>query len=1384
MSGPVLEEESNQGSKQNALKTKPPLENTVGPQGQDDPKRIAIVESASGDSNDRGSKDEREAAKVPWYKGFGAYFRLLLAADPTPLDITLLVVGSISAIASGVPIPLLGILFGQLIDDFNQVSCESTTAPTRSDASYQREVNHQVLLIFILGIAQFITMYTHLSCWSLQGARLAQRLREKYLRSLLRQESSFFDDLPAGEVSSRLNGDIQSIRAGTSEKVGIVISSASFFVTAYIIAFIKQAKLAGMLASLVPAYFLMSFVGSHYIEKYSSRMSDHVASAAAVASEGLSNIPLVQAFGAGSRLETKFSRDLQKAKKEGIKKAIATGIQTGLLYFIAYAANALAFWQGSRSIADAVENNSVGVTVGSTYTVIFILVDSTLIFSQVAPFLQIFGAATGTFRKLQKDMDHVAPFDGTSDSVGERPIIEGGIEVRDVSFTYPSRPEKPVLQNINLSFPAGKYSAIVGLSGSGKSTIAGLTTRLYDPTSGGIFIDGHNLHHVNVRHLRSHISLVQQEPTMLDRSIFENIALGLVNSPLDTHASLKDVLLGPDIATFAESLRSQSYHNLETTAQAHGAHVVQITKLVQQAAVLADADGFIQGLQHGYGTLAGTSGRLLSGGQKQRIALARALVRDPKILILDEATASLDSHSEQRIQAAIEQIANGRTVISIAHRLSTVKNADNIVVMRDGRVLEQGSHSELMATNGAYADLINLQALNSNPTDDGSKRNSIHSKGMSDTQFSTSTVSFQDEKTGLHGTNAEAAEIADAEDDPDVVPSARSLSSIVKGLSPMIRRDIPLILLALLGSIMVGGAFSAEAVIFGNTVGNLNPCQGESHIRFSGRFFGLMFFVLAIIEFFANLVSWSGFGFVAEKLLYSVRVLSFRSLFEQNLEWHQAEDRTPTGLLALITRDGDALGGLSGSVLGTIFSIVVNLIAAIILTHIIAWKIALVCLSIVPLLLTAGMMEIRVLTQFETKHQEAYSKSVGIAVESINCHKTIASFSLEHEAMATYQRALQKPKKETTFMALHASLWLTMIYFIGTMSYALAFWWGSKQILNGTYTQTQFLIVVMSLLVSAALWGQMFALAPELTNARASVARILNLLDTGSTKKLSDVDSAISTLEHWEVKDIEAVAEPKSEARPTGGVSITFRDVSFNYPGRASAPVLQNLNLTIRPGQFCAFVGPSGAGKSTIIFLIEKLYVPTSGTVEINGLDITRRKDVSFRDNIALVPQDCSLFEGTIRFNISLGARPDHEATDAEIEEAARLANIHDTIMSMPQGYSTPCGPNGSLLSGGQKQRLAIARALVRKPQLLILDESTSALDAESEKLLQDGLDKAARGITVVAIAHRLHTIKKADVIFLIEEGRCVDRGTHRELFERSERYRENAMHQMFDAGA
>ncbi|KAG6009892.1 hypothetical protein E4U21_000994 [Claviceps maximensis] len=1304
-----------------------------------------------------------------------AYFSIYARVHPTKVDVFLFITGLISACASGVPFPILGIIFGQLIDNFNDESCQvsaTSSADHARQAAYQSAVNDKILYVVYLAVAQFVLVYIHLVCWSLGGARLAQRLRERYLQNLLQQDAAFFDNMPSGEVASRLDGDISAVRAGTSEKVGILLSSTSFFVTSYVVAFVKNAELAGILTVLIPAYFTMSLAGAWFIEKYSSRVSDRFAAAASVASEALSNIAVVHAFNANDRLETKFTAHLRAARREGLKKAVANGVQAGLMYFIAYAANGLSFWLGSRMIADNIENNVSGVTVGSVFTVIFLLVDATLILSEVTPFIHVFAAAAASFSKIRADMERPPVINSTFDKGRTlSPTTPGGFELKNISFAYPSRPGQDVLKNVSMELEAGKKTALVGFSGSGKSTIAALMLRLYDPAEGSVLLDGHDLRDVNVREVRSMIGLVQQESRLFDRSILENVAHGLVNSFSPDHERLHATLIGPRLGEVAAAIRGGK--TPMEAADQHGSEMCDIVTMIQRAVELANAAQFIDKFPDGLGTIVGSTGKQLSGGQRQRIAIARALVKDPKILILDEATASLDSKSEQEILAAIERCSEGRTIISVAHRLSTIQTADKIIVMSEGQVVEEGTHAELIAKKGTYAGFVDLQNLR-DPSAKNKRTESVEENVSIDTQLvdeTTSNTKTVSPKEPLNEPPEDHQSVKDAESPPEKKSSWTS----ARVLLSFIRPHAIIALIALVGASIVGGAFSAEAVIFGHTVGSLTPCQSPDYIRSSGNFLGLMFFVLALVEFFANLVSWVGFGIVSEKSIFSIRVRLFRSLFAQDVQWHQTEDRTPTSLLGYITNDGNLIAGLSGSTIGTILSICINLLAAIIMTLIVAWKIAIVCLAIVPVLLGIGLIQLRTLSKFYEKHESAFSKSVGISVEAVDSIKTVASLSLETEVLAVYRRTLDGPKREVTAISFSANLWLALQYLAGNLAFGLAFWWGSKQIFSGLYTETQFIVVVFSLLVSAQLWSQMFALAPEFTNAKAAIARVAGVIELSKEKP-----GLLQASTNEKCADIENLAEAKTvSAEATGGVDLELRDVHFSYPTRTSTPALSGLNIRVRPGQFCGLVGPSGAGKSTIISLVEKLYVPSSGAILIDGSDITQRTDISFRDDLALVPQDGVLFEGSIRFNLSLGARPGTEVSEEDMVDACKLANIHDTIMKLPEGYDTECGGSGNRLSGGQKQRLAIARALVRKPRLLILDEPTSALDAESEKLLQDGLEIASRGITVLAVAHRLHTIRKADVIYMIEGGKSVDAGTHDELYKRSENYRSNVLSQM-----
>lgn len=455
------------------------------------------------------------------------------------------------------------------------------------------------------------------------------------------------------------------------------------------------------------------------------------------------------------------------------------------------------------------------------------------------------------------------------------------------------------------------------------------------------------------------------------------------------------------------------------------------------------------------------------------------------------------------------------------------------------------------------------------------------------------------------------------------------------------------------------------------------------------------------------------------------------------------------------------------------------------MAHIIAWKIAVVLLSMIPILLVSGFLRLKIAANFNTRHAKAFAESVGIATEAVSSMKAISSYTLEEEVLHVYERSLQGPYKATRKAIVSGNMWLAAAYSIGNLVYAMAYWWGAKQIVAGLYGPTEFFTTLPALLFSAQSCGQLLSLAPDVSKATVAAGRVLALLQS---KPSQNGDKEASNFHKTKVPEI---GEKGSDSDPEGGsgtemsekisaayststrgASVLFRDVHFAYPSRSAHPVLSGLTLAIPANTFTAVVGPSGAGKSTIISLLERFYNPSQGTVTIDGLDL-RSAPVSFRDIIALVPQDSTLFEGTLRFNLELGARPGTVPSQADIEAACKLANIHETIMALPKGYDTLCGPRGTAFSGGQIQRLAIARALVRKPRLLLLDESTSALDAESEAALQEALEGATRGVTVVAVAHRMRTVRNADCIVMVDAGKVVDGGRHEEMLEKCEAYRE-----------
>jgi len=503
-------------------------------------------------------------------------------------------------------------------------------------------------------------------------------------------------------------------------------------------------------------------------------------------------------------------------------------------------------------------------------------------------------------------------------------------------------------------------------------------------------------------------------------------------------------------------------------------------------------------------------------------------------------------------------------------------------------------------------------------------------------------------------------------------------------------------------------------------------------------------FSLLVISGFTIAAQNYAFSRAASTLTRKLRSLSLKAILRQDIGWFD-EDRHTTG--ALVSSLSDApqkVYGLAGVTLGALVQSIATIIGGSIVGLAFGWKLALVGMVTIPFVVSAGYIRLRVVVLKDQTNKIAHEESAQVACEAAGSIRTVASLTLEDDCFQEYSRSLEEPLRISN----RSALWSTALFAISqSMTFfaiALVFWYGSRLVSDVEYTTKQFFICLMGVTFGAIQAGNVFSFVPDISQATSAASNMVNLIDS--------------------IPEIDGESEEGRRITSCAG-HITIQDVHFRYPTRPGVRVLRSMDMEITPGSYVAIVGASGSGKSTVIQLLERFYDPLAGKILLDGQDITELNVQDYRKQLALVSQEPTLYAGTIRFNVLLGAiKPAEEVTSEEIDRACRDANIYDFIMSLPKGFETEVGGKGSQLSGGQKQRIAIARALLRNPKVLLLDEATSALDSNSEKIVQEALDNAAKGRTTIAIAHRLSTIQNADCIYFVKEGRVSESGTHDEL--------------------
>ncbi|XP_060673285.1 ABC transporter B family member 9 [Ziziphus jujuba] len=1225
-----------------------------------------------GVAEDEGRKQPQQDVKVPIYKLF---------AFADSLDMVLMVIGTISAIGNGMSQPLSSVLFGELI----------TSIGSSETSQILDQVSKVVLDFVYLAIGSGIASFLQVSCWMVTGERQASRIRALYLKTILRQDIAFFDtDTKAGEFIGRMSGNIILIQDAMGEKIGKFIQNISTVLGGFIIAFAKGWVLALVLLSCIPCLAIAIATMVIVMMKTSNRGQLAYAEAGNVVEQIVGAIRTVASFTGEKQAIDKYNKKLEVAYKMSAKQGLATGLANGCFLVIFHGTYSLAIWYGSKLIIEK------GYNGGTVINVMFAIMAGGLALGDISPSLNALSSGQAAAYKMLETIKRKPKIDVYDTNGIVLEDIEGEIEIKDVHFRYPARPDVEIFAGLSLQVPSGKTAALVGESGSGKSTVISLLERFYDPNAGEVYIDGIDLRKFQLKWIREKIGLVSQEPILFATSIKENIAYGKEN------------------ATDEE---------------------------IRTSTKLANAAKFIDKLPKGLETLAGDKGTQLSGGQKQRIAIARAILKNPRILLLDEATSSLDTESERIVQDALVRVMQNRTTVVVAHRLRTIRNADIIAVLHQGKLVEQGTHDELVKDpEGAYSQLVSLQE-GAYETED-IQASIVHERNTSFDMENNTMVRSGNQRLSLRS-SISTGSIGDEE------------SIIRSKFDPQKKRSIPIKRLAYLNkpeapALLVGtiaaGIQGVMPAVFGLLLANSFEMffKPPHQLRKDSKFWSLMFLVLGCIALVLAPIKNFFFGVAGARLIQRICLLTFKKVVHQEICWFDDPTNSSGAIGARLSLDASTMKILVGDALSLLVQSTATVMAALTIAFTANWILAFIVLLVSPILLIQGYIQKRILRGLGADAKAMYEEASQVANDAVGSIRTVASFCSESRVMEIYQKKCEATMKQEVKSGLVGGVGYGVSSFSLYCMQGLIFYVGAVLEKHGKATFGEVLKVFYALAISAIVASQNSGMANNINKAKDSAVSIFGILD--QKPKIDSSSNQGTTL-------------------PSIVGNIEFEHVSFKYPTRPDIQIFKDLCLNIPSGKTVALVGESGSGKSTTISLIQRFYDPDSGRVKLDGIDIRKFRLNWLRHQMGLVSQEPILFNETIRANIAYGKQGDI-VTEEEIIAAAKSANAHNFISCLPHSYETSVGERGVQLSGGQKQRIAIARAIVKNPKIFLLDEATSALDAESERVVQDALDSVMVSRTTVVVAHRLTTIKEADIIAVFKDGVVVEKGTHENLMK------------------
>ncbi|KAI2638427.1 P-loop containing nucleoside triphosphate hydrolase protein [Xylaria nigripes] len=1379
-----------------------------------------------------------------------------------------LVAGLAGAVLSGALKTSMSILLGRIFAVISQFGAGHLAG---NEALAQ--VSSWCVLLTVVGGAGWLVNFGFMFAWIGYSELQARNIRSSMFRGLMKKDMEWFDTQQDGIASLliRIQTQTRELQIASSIALGSLSAEVATSIANLIVALYTSWKLTLVLLASIPVSVVVLGFLSRQVKPAIQEQKQELSRASKYAFSAISAIDLVKVLNGIDHETWQYLAAIRRSMQKYLTQARANAYQLGYVKFWIEALFVVGFYYGAVLVGQ-------GLSPGNVLTTFYAALAALQAIEAFVPMYLVLAKGISAAQALRSISHNMESGRAVNPMIGGffPEQCNGDVEISNVSFAYPSNPSHIALRESSFRFRAGELHFIVGKSGSGKSTLGNLLLKFYEPLCGEILIDGHSIKTLDVGWLRDNVTLIQQTSILFNETFFMNVAFGRRN-PLRVS-----------------------------------------TDEVRAACEMALLQSTVSNLPYGMNTYVGAGGHNLSGGQKQRLALARAKLRDPPILILDEVTSGLDAVSRGLIMEAIRSWRQGKTTIIITHEVTQIKDRDFVYVMDDGCVVQGGLYSDLREQrHGLLAQLIAASTARelvsdyratefeprptgnpvinfSRPLSDASQHGPLipgtpspgealrrvpfsshdvfsmakhnsqlyllgdHRRRHIDTTsalntmagmvegaprkgFSRIIASFSRQFTSARTTNPELSPVRVSDQSPpqlspiktgsifrlqilgDTVRESRndsgsirprrnlemvhddtvtrpqsevhatphddtkssedlalSLAAIYRTVWPCLRfREKIFIIVGLFMSLVVAGSVPAFSIVFANLLAILYKKDNRQE---AGQKWAIILLGIAVAGAVATFLSHYLLEWAGQAWVNTLRMQSFNRVLRQPKAWFDNPKHSASRINECLDRNAEEMRNLVGRFAPLLLVVVFMILVSVAWALAISWKLTLVSLGSAPFLISATKGYSAISSKWEVRSSKAADETNAIVTETFMNIRVIRALTLEDFFTRKHDKSVQNAFhigiKKAGFTAALYACWQSIFWFM----MALIFWYATVLLTIDQQITVPAILQVVNLLVLGL----------------STASNILN-----SVPAISTAQATASRLLYYANLPLDSSHEAQGAKKLTHPLPIRFEGLSFTYPSKQNRPVLQNLTLSFEAGMSTAIVGSSGCGKSTIASIILGLHVPdalSNATHQSGSLKSLMFSSVPFqqvdianlRSHMGYVPQAPFLFPTSIAENIAYGLLEDSDLRNmANIEQAAREAGIHDFIHSLPDGYETIVGDGGQTLSGGQAQRVCIARALARRPKILVLDEPTSALDAESaegvRRTIQDLLNPERHGrenpvctktksqkqdrLCVIMITHSQEMMRMADRIVMIDLGRVVESGTYEELCAKKGRF-------------